>query len=298
MACAACWQLLQFCPPHFERTRPLLGTYVSVRVRGLAWDVSGETLDRCFTEVREIHHRMSFQEFGSDVSLLNREAHRHPVRVDARTFEVLRLAAIVSSESHGAFDVTVAPHVVAAHAARPPAQAPTPHPGARWTDVELLPDQYVCFKRPLWLDLSGIAKGYAVDRVIGILSAASAAQACVNAGGELRVSGHEREWVQLGVDLDTEAVVPTVQLQNESIASSGRRPSAPRRAECPVVHFDGSSQRGAPSRFVSVLAPTCAVADALTKVVMARGSSASGTLRHFGARALMSDGATGWCEIA
>jgi thiamine biosynthesis lipoprotein len=286
------------CPPIVERNKPLLGTYVTVRARGLAAPVANEIMERCFAEVSEIHRRMSFQEFASDVSVLNREAYRRPVRVDTRTFDVLRIADEVSESSDGAFDVTVAPSVVAATGAMAPRLAPAPDPNAHWSDVELLPGRYVRYRRPLWLDLSGIAKGYAVDRVIAILAGAAATQACVNAGGELRVRGPEPEWVRLDVDTRCEVVVPFVALKNESLASSGRRSGTSDPHACPAVCFDSQRNTCSPDRFVSVLAPTCVVADALTKVVMVRGRSARDTLQHFEARALMSDGETGWCEIA
>ena len=279
---------MQCSPLIAERTKPLLGTFVRIRVQGLAADVAAAILARCFAEVAAIHRLMSFQEETSDVSRLNRNARRRPVRVDARTHDVLRLAAQLSRASGGVFDITAAPSTAAAGRASRP----------RWSDVELLPDHRVRYRRALRLDLSGIAKGYAVDRVIDILGAASPEQAVVDAGGDLRVLGTAAEWVRLGVDADTEMQVPTVELRNESIASSGRRPAAGNSAQCSVTHVDGASLRLAPPRFVSVLAATCAVADALTKVVMARGDASTRVLRHFGARAVMSEGTAGWRELA
>jgi thiamine biosynthesis lipoprotein len=46
-----------------------------------------------------------------------------------------------------------------------------------------LGDDYssVRFRRPLWIDVSGIAKGYAVDRAIERIQQSGARQACVNA---------------------------------------------------------------------------------------------------------------------
>jgi thiamine biosynthesis lipoprotein len=273
---------MRSCPPPAERTRALLGTFVSVRVQGLQRGVADELMDRCFAELHEIHALMSFQEPGSELSRLNRDAHRHPVQVDPRTFDVLRIASIISRQSGGAFDVTV----------------PTPDLDARWTDVVLMPDRHVSHRRPLWIDLSGIAKGYAVDRVIEMLSAAAPTQAAVNAGGDLRVIGTKPEWARLGVDLGIDRTVPMVALHNESLASSGKRPAWTGGGTCRVAHIDGARRCASPERFVSVLAPTCVIADALTKVVMARGQDAAATLRHFDARAMMSEGLHDWREVA
>lgn len=237
---------------------------------------------------------MSFQEPGSDISRLNREAYVRPVRVDARTYAVLRQAADVSKRSGGTFDVTVAPCLVNAGLTQPPCCDASPDPRAQWSDVHLLSDQHVRFDRPLWIDVSGIAKGYAVDCAMSLLARAQPAQACVNAGGDLSVRGARAEQVRLDVEPGCGYLVPVVELRDGSMASSGSRPGSGMPGG---LHVDGSTQRPAPQQFVSVLAPSCVVADALTKVVMARGEQARPVLRAFAARAIISEG-HGWREIA
>ncbi len=283
---------MQLCSPVLERAKPLLGTFVNIRVGGLDAGSANELLNRCFAAVAEVHGLMSFQEDGSDVSRLNREGHLRPIRVDARTYEVLQYAAAVSLHSCGIFDVTVAPRVVAGGINRRPPAVPDPDPAARWSDVRLLEDGYVSFLRPLWIDVSGIAKGYAVDEVVKLLTAANAPQARVNAGGDLAVVGREPERVRLDLDLVDETTIPVVELSNGSMASSGSRDH---RAD---EHFDGNTRESAPPRFVSVLAEKCTIADALTKVVMAQGDAARPVLRHFTASAMMSVGASGWLELS
>jgi thiamine biosynthesis lipoprotein len=154
----------------------------------------------------------------------------------------------------------------------------------------------VHFERPLWIDLSGIAKGYAVDRLIEMISTSPATHACVNAGGDLRVLGEESEWIRVDAGGD-EACIPLVELRNDSVASSGHRSLASTR-ECAVAHIDGVGRQETAVRFASVLASTCSLADALTKVVMARGSAARPVLAAFAARALMREAVSGWQELA
>jgi thiamine biosynthesis lipoprotein len=290
---------MQYSAPLIERSKPLFGTVVRVRAQSLRTGETENAIGRCFDELTQIHNLMSFQERGSDVSRLNRSAHRRAVRVDPRTYEVLRFADELSRGSAGVFDVTIAPLVVASRAAIAPYESAAPDPQARYRDIELLPECFVRFARPLWLDLSGVAKGYAVDRAVEMLCSITALQTCVNAGGDLRVAGPLAEWVRLGVDLSTESTVPAVQLRNESMASSGWRPTKKSIAEyCAVAHIDGDERLPAPTRVVAVLAERCIVADALTKVVMARGSAAAPVLSRYAARGLMSDDALGWQEVA
>jgi thiamine biosynthesis lipoprotein len=282
--------------PGNQRSKPLFGTFVTVRVHGLAPAETQQLIERCFAEATDIHRLMSFQEPGSEVSRLNRQAHGSPVKVDPRTYEVLCRATEVSRQSAGVFDVTVAPQAVACGASAAPQGAPSPDPEARWSDIELLAEEHVRFARPLWIDLSGIAKGYAVDRLIDLIATSSPTHASVNAGGDLRVLGEESEWIRVDAGGDR-AQVPLVELRNDSIASSGHRFLSSSR-ECAVAHIDGVGRQETPVRFASVLASTCTLADALTKVVMARGTAAEPVLRAFAARALMREAVNGWQELA
>jgi thiamine biosynthesis lipoprotein len=282
--------------PPVKRAKPLLGTLVSIAVEGLSSDVANGAVTRCFDRIAHIHRRMSFQDPHSDVSRLNREAHRNSVKVDQDTYNVLRLAADISAHSGGTFDATVSARLSTAWQLREPSRFALLDENARWSDIELLPRCQVRFARPLVVDLSGIAKGYAVDQALGVLSDYEPLQACVNAGGDLGFCGSEAAHVRLDVPLDGQANLPVIEIKNACLASSGPRDGSVATAEREFV--DGAARRTVAPRFVSVLASTCTVADALTKVVMALGTHSSAVLRHYAARALLSEQRAGWLEVA
>ena len=271
--------------PIIERAKPLLGTYVRLRVQGLASERAQEAMDKAFGEIGRIHTLMSFHEPDSDVSRLNREAHRGTVRVDTLTAEVLTQALRLSDESEGVFDITVAPQLVSA-GLLPRPSAPAPDPNASWRDIALLPDTCVRFRRPLWIDLGGIAKGFAVDRAVEVLLSFGAKQVCVNAGGDLRVAGPGGEAVKLQGG-DDERFLPVLEIADGSLASSRGG------------HFERVHRRPARAdRFVSVMAPRCIDADGLAKVVMIEGRRAEALLRRHGARAVFHEPGSGWSEVA
>lgn len=277
----------------------MLGTTVAVRVAGLGEADAHAAIDAAFAEVTAIHALMSFHEPFSDVSRLNREAHKRAVAVDPRTAAVLERSEVLSAASGGIFDVTVAPCLVERDALPRPLNAPRPNGDARWHDV-LIDGTTVRFARPLWLDLGGIAKGYAVDRAIAILAAAGAVQACVNAGGDLRLFGPESEPVALDADdaANWPAQQPVVLLSNGAIASSCGAMAGRCGLDGEVHIAPGRSFGAQPRRFVSVVAENCIDADGLTKVVMALGDGARPVLAAFGARAILHEAAFGWREIA
>src|SRR5690606_6452766 len=108
---------------------------------------------------------------------------------DPRTFAVLRGAKEVSERSDGLFDITAGARLVTWGFLPAPVGAPVPDDTASWRDIVLEDENRVRFQKPLWIDLGGIAKGYAVDRALAAMGLGKDIQVCVNAGGDLRVSG-------------------------------------------------------------------------------------------------------------
>lgn len=270
-----------------RRARPLLGTIVEIRVEGVPETVALRAINAAFAEIAQIHRLMSFHESASDLSRVHGARVGTCLRVDARTREVLACALRVARESEGCFDPTVAATQVARGYLPRPDSAFTPVPIANWRDIELS-DAGVCLRKPLWIDLGGIAKGYAVDRAVGILLDAGAGQACVNGGGDLRIAGPRAECVHVRDALG--AVVAAVELADAAVASS----TSAMAGVIPAHVHGGDRQAIAGGTTVSVVSPNCMIADALTKVVLAQRAASARTLAAFGAQACVHDARSGW----
>jgi thiamine biosynthesis lipoprotein len=279
-----------------ERARPLLGTYVSIRVSGLAKTAAHCAIDAAFAEVALIHDRMSFHDPASDVGRINCGAFERPIVVNSDTFEVLRCACEMAARSRGAFDPTVASQLVSWRLLPRPHSPQRPDPEGSWRDIEFCSDSTVRFRRPLWVDLGGIAKGYAVDRAIVRLRASGVGHACVNAGGDLRVLGSEPERIWLRLDGGDVRTLPVIEIENGSVASSsGRRSRRWDRGHFVGPHVDGRYRRAVGTgSFVSVVAESCMVADALTKTVLANRRIGVALLRHYSAVAYLHTARGGW----
>jgi FAD:protein FMN transferase len=244
--------------------RPMLGTFVEMRVEGLRERDALIAIDAAFAEVATIHRLMSFHELDSNLSCVHAAKVGTVVAVDPRTFEVIAFAKHVAAISDGCFDPTIAAHQVYCGALPRPQSPFDPDLNATWSDIELLDGDHIRLQKPLWIDLGGIAKGYAVDRAIAILQSADATQICVNAGGDLRIVGERSETVQLRNANGTTGY-HAVEIGDAALASS----------------VDPTSLRSA-----SVVARECIIADALTKVVLyGNADIAQKTLAHFGAQA-------------
>jgi thiamine biosynthesis lipoprotein len=112
--------------------------------------------------------------------------------------------------------------------------------------------------------------------------------ALVNAGGDLRRIGRGTETVHVRDPASPTRLIPLLELGEGAVATSAgyfERRSNERRRIGP--HLDGATRTPVdPALSVSVLADTCMVADALTKVVLADRVSAAPLLHRYGAEAV------------
>jgi thiamine biosynthesis lipoprotein len=266
-----------------RRARPLLGTYVEVAALAASPEVEWRAVAAALDAVAEVHRLMSFHEDTSDVARLNRRAAAGPVEIDPRTHAVLRRARDFSRWSAGSFDCTVGGRL-AALGLLPRSRRSALRGAGCWRDVELLPGSRVRFRRPLAVDLGGIAKGYAVDRAVDALARAGAAAGCVNAGGDLRVLG-DRAWPVAVRDPDCPgARVPLAPLRSGALATTSGAFSPDGGGR--VVEPRTGRRRAAPQS-VSIFAARCIDADALTKVVWLSPEPPLALLRRLRARALV-----------
>lgn len=274
-----------------RRARPLLGTFVEIEAFGATEAEMVAAVDAAFQAVADVHRLMSFHEPDSDVSRLNREARLRPTRVHAWTFQVLEAAVEMHRRSNGAFDIAVAPALQRmgllprTDSDRPIASAARP-----FDPIELLGEDAVRFpKADIAIDLGGIAKGFAVDRAIEVLRRFAIDQAIVNAGGDLAVFGTSAETIHIRHPCNPGQSICSIELANAALASSARRfdPFQTTDTLSSAV-IDPATQR--PAQLIdgaTVRAPSCMIADALTKVVMLRGSDAGAVLERYNASALV-----------
>lgn len=272
----------------FRRARPLLGTLVEV----CAWgkhDACFAATDAAFSAIARVHALMSAHDAGSDISRLNRSAHERRVRVHPWVGEVLRFALQLNEESGGAFDCGIGSRLEDA-GFLPAGTAPggSAAAAARADTVRIDALNFVRFTRLLCVDLGGIAKGYAVDRAVEALQRSGVAAGLVNAGGDLRVFGLARLPIVARDPSSPGRFARLFRLRTGAVATSaGYYSSARVDGKCVTSIFDPLRQRFLEPDFsVTVTAPSCMVADALTKVAAILGTAAMPLLQRYGAHAL------------
>ena len=236
-------------------------------------------VEAAFAEIALIHRLMSFQEAGSELTAINAgSAHGRRMALHPLTSACLGRALEIAELSGGAFDPVFA-------------EGGNPEGRRSWRDVDLTA-QGVRFAAPLRLDLSGVAKGFAVDEARRAIQEAGVASGMIDAGGDLAVFGEAEETIALRPHAPCEPAA--VIIADGALASSD--PATSRAQYGADMHRDGRTGYAVADRFASVAAPLCIDADALTKVVLAMGEASSGILQSMAARAWLHDEA-GWTAI-
>jgi len=236
-----------------RRARPLLGTLVEVGVCGAAEDASlPAACDVAFDVIADVQRQLSRFDTGSDIARFNALAAGDSLLVGDDTAIVLTAARQLFDDSGGAFDVSLG--------------------SAGW---RLHGQQLYKLLSQARLDLGGIGKGHAVDRAVLALQAAGVERGWVNAGGDLRGFGGATLALKLR-DERHGGVVDFGRLHDGAFATSFFGAGA--RSQL-------STARVSTHPHVSVAAPTCLLADALTKVVATSADARHPLLARNGARA-------------
>lgn len=246
------------------RAQPWLGTLVEISL-----DTSDDqAFQSAFAVIGEIHKCMSYHSDSSDLARLRRSVPGATVNVSPHTVAVLRLAKWFFEKTDGLFDIGIGRKLVAAGYLPRMDNRPLFHFTGNAGDIEIFDDTHVCCHRPILIDMGGIAKGYAVDAALNELAQHGCDYALINAGGDLRHMGSAPETI--GLRRADGVVSHEIQIANVAVATSCNfmsrrnnrgRPSSPHIGRDFAPLFVDTA--------ITVFAPECAFADAMTKVAMA-----------------------------
>ena len=264
---------------------PMLGT----RMRIIA-DVKGisqqELLRRAMDLDREMKSSMSIFEEGS---LLNRINRNETDSVDRHIAYNFTLADSISQLSGGRYDVTVKPLVEAwgfagkHRTADPNVDSLLQFVGH--SKIAIREGRIVKADPRVQLDFNSVAKGYTVDLLADLVAACGAENYLVEIGGEIRCRGVNRQGKPWRIGVETpfegnqtngEYLQRILSFSEGGMATSGNYRRCYRDAEGNMVAhtINPLSGRSALSRLLSVtvVAPTCAEADALGTMFLAMGA--------------------------
>jgi FAD:protein FMN transferase len=252
-----------------RRCQPLLGTYVEVAIPDEYSDQHiDEAFHLAFNEVQLVEQLMSFHQPNSDLSRLNRQAYEMDVCVHPFTYEVLVMARQLFDDTDGAFDCSIAPELQKWGLLPKTYEFDMPDRGTL-ADLDFKVNHMISFRKPLCLDLGGIAKGYAVDKAVAVLKEFGVLRAVVNAGGDMRVLGQYDEDIYIKHPLRPHQLVYVGQLSDGAIATSAiyySKEISSHKSQSALV-LPKTKQSMLAHQSYSVIAKNCLIADGLTKAL-------------------------------
>lgn len=218
----------------FQMNGPTMGTWYSIKVSQVPATVDMKSLELAVkAELDHIDLLMSTYKPESELSKLNRFEVNTEFGLSAETLEVLNISKSVWKLSDGAFDPTIGPLVNLwgfgpdiKHDAVPDAAEIQRLLQSVGFDSIVLSDSGVLKKSPVSLDLSAVAKGYAVDKLALLLESLGVFHYLVEVGGELRAGLSKTEgkaWV-VGVEKPSngpQTAQAIINITEMAIATSG-----------------------------------------------------------------------------
>ena len=270
-----------------------MGTRYEVRLAAgdeqSVWPPGEQVQLRVDERLAEINRRMSTYDPESELSRFNRLNSSEWFGVSAETVKVVALALEIAERSSGAFDPTIGPVVnlwgfgPEKHREKLPSDEAVVEAlgrvGYKQISVRREPPAIKKAKPDLYLDLSGIAKGYASDAISSLLLELGYENTMVEIGGEVRARGVKADgsaW-RIGVeqpDNRGRGLQVVAHLIDAGMASSGDYRNFFEHEGIRYSHtIDPTTGRPVTHSLaaVSVVAASCMEADALATALLVMG---------------------------
>lgn len=261
-----------------------MSTECRVHVHGVAAATAQEFLRDMVTWVAEFEARYSRFIPDSLIGRINAAAGEHWMEIDPETERLFSLCHELAFFTRGAFDPTALPLIKLWNWKAQPPVLPSDEAIAAarefvgWNKVQRRPGGIFLPHAGMCLDLGGIGKEYAVDRVVSMALERGIANVLVDFGHDVRVHGHapDKKFWSIGLeDANQRGHCWTgVAVTDHAVATSGDY----------VRNFQINGRRfghildprtGYPvdngCRAVSVIAPSCTIAGILSTTALILG---------------------------
>lgn len=217
----------------FDRSGVAMDTTISLRAAG---GEAQQAIDESFASIEKLDRLASTNNPNSDVSKINRAAGKDYVSVDPMIYEMIALSKAYAAKSNGSFDITVGIFTRLWDIGNPDQHIPSPKSirdnlqYVNYQDILLRPTDHAVklAKSGMYIDLGGVAKGYAVDVVRDIYKRHHVQQGLINLGSSsmfaLGKNAKQTEW-NIGIkhprsDEDGN-YLGIIKIENQFLSTSG-----------------------------------------------------------------------------
>lgn len=223
--------------PQYELSGSAMGTSFNIVLVDPDDDFGNDNLRVRITETLErVNDLTSTWEADSQLSLLNADRSTDWIPISTELCVALESALEISELSNGAFDITVGPLVnlwgfgPGGAVSDPPSDEmlDSAMSSVGYDGLEIRCDEPVVRKTDanLYIDLSGWAKGHAVDELAALLDERGFPNYLVEIGGELRVRGHNASHKKWAIAVEAPSTTrrrphSIVRVTDTGVATSG-----------------------------------------------------------------------------
>jgi len=229
-------------PKMFKESRILMDTYCTITVVAPSMDMAKDAIDAGFAEIKRLEHLINYYSPDSELSMINKAAGKHPVKVSPETLDLIEKAIYISRITEGAFDPTIAPVLRLWKFEKKMSDHPIPSQEAINNALRLVDYRKIYIDHEnstvfleesgMEIDLGGIAKGYAADRAVEAIKKKGISAALVAIAGDIRgygVNTSGRPW-KIGIqnprpspdnERPWEDIIATLELTEKAISTSG-----------------------------------------------------------------------------
>ena len=268
---------------------PTMGTHFTVKIANSpSAAATKDAAERIVKLLDTIDSMMSTYKPDSELSRFNQLQSTEPFKVSPEMIEVFQLAREVSDATDGAFDITVGPIVNAwgfgpEKHDQPPTDADIaalmPRVGYKMIEIDPAGSTLRKTRPDIYCDLSGIAQGYAGDKIAEMLDGMNIANYMIDISGEMRTRGvndRGQPW-RIAIERpDAPERTPqlVVPLTNISLATSGDYRNY-REIDGKRFSHEIDPKTGRPIQHglasASIVTDKCALADAYATALMVLG---------------------------
>ena len=223
--------------PLLHVTGPTMGTQYNVKIVDAPADLNATLIKAGIESIlNQVNRQMSTYRADSELSRLNDNMTTDWIDTSTELLDVIEAAFRVSQLTQGAFDVTVGP-LVNLWGFGPDGRGDNPPTtrevrellsriGYEKVSIRQSPPAIRKSDPTIHIDLSAIAKGYAVDRVADYLESLGLTNYLVEIGGDLKVNGHNVNGMPWAIAIEKPTaegrmVQRVVHITDQAMATSG-----------------------------------------------------------------------------
>jgi FAD:protein FMN transferase len=218
----------------YKETRTSMYTVVTVTAVTNSPVTAKKAFDESYSELDRLASVFNFYDEKSDLSAINHNAGVVPVKVSGETLKVIEKAVEVSKMTDGAFDVTVGSLVKLWDMNKKivpdkeTIEKTKKNIGYEYIVIDRAASTIYIKKKGVSIDLGGIIKGYAADRIVEILRKHGIKSGIAQVGGEVRTFGrrpHRKPWT-VGIQnprqtSSSDEIIAAVDISDKAMSTSG-----------------------------------------------------------------------------